>query len=305
MVKRLPVLAPDVIEMLNQWRPTTWDDFDVWTLEPLLPTIRGWVEQVKPGTAAKTRQFLLAASGMAMWAYQSFGNIDPTVVFHPSNIEQWAIGVCADRSMRWREVTRSRLRTLGQVVNPDGFPAPTRKVGKQQIARPYTTLDEKVFRLMCGLPGRTNRSQRLWICCGSLGAGLRGNEIAAARTSDLENVGGERLAMRVRGQNRRLVPIRNAYTDLVRAATKASVTDRFFPTNGRNGIYETARRFDPALSFRQARSTWLLAHLTAGTPLAVLRMIAGPLSANTLDGLLPFATNSLDEETAALGALGA
>ena len=39
-------------------------------------------------------------------------------------------------------------------------------------------------------------------------------------------------------------------------------------------------------------STWLVAHLTAGTSLAVLRMIAGPLSANTLDGLLPFATNS-------------
>ena len=305
MVNRLPVLAPDVKEMLNQWRPTTWDDFDVWILDPLLPTIRGWVEQAKPGNAVQTRGFLLAASGMAVWAYQSFGNIDQTVVFHPSNIEQWTMTVCADRSMRWREVTRSRLRTLGKVVNPDGFPAPTRKVGKQQIARPYTTLDEKVFRLMCGLPGRTNRSQRLWICCGSLGAGLRGNEITAARTSDIENVGGERLAMRVRGRNRRLVPIRNAYTDLVRAATDASVTDRFFPTNGRNGIYETARRLDPALSFRRARSTWLLAHLTAGTSLAVLRMIAGPLSANTLDGLLPFATNSLDEETAALGALGA
>ena len=48
-----------------------------------------------------------------------------------------------------------------------------------------------------------------------------------------------------------------------------------------------------------------MAHLTAGTPLGVLRMIAGPLSATTLDGLMPFATNSLDEETAALGALGA
>ena len=43
-----------------------------------------WVEQAKPGTAAKARQFLLAASGMAVWAYQSFGNTDPTVVFHPS-----------------------------------------------------------------------------------------------------------------------------------------------------------------------------------------------------------------------------
>ena len=84
MVKRPPVpLAPDVIEMLNQWRPTTWDDFDVWTLEPLLPTIRGWVEQVKPGTAAKTRQFLLAASGMAIvglsvvWQHRPDGGVPP------------------------------------------------------------------------------------------------------------------------------------------------------------------------------------------------------------------------------------
>ena len=85
--------------------------------------------------------------------------------------------------MRWREVTRSRLRTLGQVVNPEGWPSPTRKVGRQQIARPYTTLEEKVFRLVYRLPGPANRSQRLWICCGSLGAGLRGFEIAAARTA--------------------------------------------------------------------------------------------------------------------------
>ena len=32
MVNRSPVpLAPDVIEVLNRWLPTNWDDFDVWT----------------------------------------------------------------------------------------------------------------------------------------------------------------------------------------------------------------------------------------------------------------------------------
>ena len=191
--------VPEVVPTLEQWRPINWSQSDLRTLEPLLPTIRGWVEQAKPGTAAKTRRFLLAAAGMAVWAYQSFGNIDPTVVFHPSNVETWAFEVCADRSMRWREATRSRLRTLGQVVNPEGFPAPTRKVGRQQIARPYTTLEEKAFRLVYRLPGPANRSQRLWIVCGSLGAGLRGNEIAAAHTSDIENLGDGRLAVRVRG----------------------------------------------------------------------------------------------------------
>ena len=305
-MQRGPVLSQSVPEaVLEQWRPINWSQSDLRTLEPLLPTIRGWVEQAKPGTAAKTRRFLLAASGMAVWAYRSFGNIDPTVVFHCSNIEQWSIEVCADRSMRWREVTRSRLRTLGQVVNPDGFPAPTRKVGRQQIARPYTTLEEKVFRLVYRLPGPANRSQRLWIVCGSLGAGLRGNTIAAARTSDIEKLGDGRLAVRVRGRNRRLVPIRTDYTDLARAATNASATDRFVPTDARNVVHNTVSKLEPRLSLPRARSTWLLAHLLAGTSLAVLHKIAGPLSTNTLDGLLPFATNSLDDETAALGALGA
>ena len=304
MVKHNP-LPGEVAEVLERWRPSNWDDFDVRTLEPLLPTIRGWVEQAKPGTAAKARQFLLAASGMAVWAYPSFGNTDPTVVFHPSNVEQWTMTVCADRSMRWREVTRSRLRALGRIVNPDGFPAPTRKVGRQQIAQPYTTLEEKVFRLVCGLPGPANRSQRLWICCGSLGAGLRGNEMTAARTRDIENVGDGRLAVRIRGNNPRLAPIRTDYTDLARAATAASATDRFLPTNSHNVIHQTSRRLRPALSLRRARSTWLVAHLLAGTSLAVLHKIAGPLSTNTLDGLLDHTTDSLDDETAAMGALGA
>ena len=48
-----------------------------------------------------------------------------------------------------------------------------------------------------------------------------------------------------------------------------------------------------------------MAHLLAGTSLAVLRKIGGPLSANTLDGLLRYTVTAIDEETAALGALGA
>ena len=293
------------MEVLERWRPINWSQSDLRTLEPLLPTIRGWVEQAKPGNAAKTRRFLLAASAIAVWALRSFGNADPSVVFHPSNVEAWSMTVRADKSLRWRQTTRSRLRALGRVVNAEGWPPPTQQVSKHDVARPYATVEEKVFRLVYGLPGPANRSQRLWICCGSLGAGLRGNDVAAARTSDLENVGGERLAVRVRGRNRRLVPIRTDYTDLVRAAINASATDRFVPTDARNIVHTTVSRLDPRLSLRRARSTWLVAHLTAGTPLGVLRMISGPLSATTLNGLLPFATNSLDEETAAMGALGA
>ena len=135
-----------------------------------------------------------------------------------------------------------------------------------------------MFRLAGGLPGRADRSKRMWTVCGSLGAGLRGVEIAASRTSDLQDIGDDRLAMRIRGRNPRLVPIRKDYTNLARAAIRASATDRFIPTNSHNVVHSTVLRVDPSLSLRRARSTWLVAHLTAGTPLAVLRRVAGPLS---------------------------
>ena len=53
-----------------------------------------------------------------------------------------------------------------------------------------------------------------------------------------------------------------------------------------------------ALSLRRARATWLTAHLEAGTPLPVLREMAGPLATATLDDLL-VATSAI---TAALKA---
>ena len=297
--------VPEVVAVLEQWRPATWNERDLQTLEPLLPTVRGWVKQMDLSNAHKTRGLLRAASGIAVWALRSFGNADPTVVFHSSNIETWTMTVRTDKSIRWRETTRGRLRALGRVVNPDGWPPTTRKVGRQPIARPYTTLEEKVFRLAGGLPGRANRSQRLWIVCGSLGAGLKGVELAASHTSDIENLGNGRLAVRVRGPHPRLVPIRTDYTDLARAATRASATDRLVPPDGYDVVHTTARRLRPALSFRRARSTWLVAHLHAGTPLGVLRNISGPLALSTLDELLPFAADAVDEQTAALGALGA
>ena len=59
------------------------------------------------------------------------------------------------------------------------------------------------------------------------------------------------------------------------------------------------------LALRRSRATWLCAHLAAATPLGVLRRIAGPLSANTLDTLTGDVAAALAEEDAAVGGLGA
>lgn len=61
---------------------------------------------------------------------------------------------------------------------------------------------------------------------------------------------------------------------------------------------------DASLSLRRARATWLTAHLVAGTPLPVLREVAVPLSAATLDDLLA-ATPAVTADQAVTEALKA
>ena len=296
-------------DVLERWRPAKWTARDVEALEPLLPTIREWVTTVPPRDANQAAQFLRAAAGLAVWADRSLGTTDPALVLHPNNVECWSMTVMADRSARWREKTRGTLRTLGRAVNPHDWPAPTEKVGRQNIARPYTPGEEATFRLAAALPGRANRAKRMWIVAAGLGAGLYGTEIAAARTGGLETLQGERLAIRVRGNNPRSVPIRNDYTTLARNAAEGSPTDRFFPTDVRNAVHSVAERLDPGdgqgLSLRRSRSTWLVAHMVTGTSLAGLRIIAGPVSMTTLDLLVPYAVASIDNHTAIVGALRA
>ena len=204
---------------------------------------------------------------------------------------------------------RSTLRTLGRTLHPDDWPRPTETFGKQKIAKPYTAAEEAEYRFAANLPGWANRSKRLWIVAAALGAGLRGPEIAVARTGDLRDIDGGRLAVQVRGRHPRLVPVCWDYTTLARQAADGSPTDRFIPTDARNAVHSVVGRLDPGdgqcLVLRRARSTWLVAHMVAGTPLAVLRRVAGPLSANTLDGLLDYATDNLDDNTAVMGALRA
>ena len=308
-MKRLPVLDPEVKNRLERWRPTTWNDEDVRTLEPLLPELRSWVEKANPSGIQQAVRLLRAAAGIAKWAVGALGTTDPTVVLHPNNVEHWTMTVNAHQPRGWRENKRGTLRALGRANNPAAWPPPTRKIGKQEIAQPYTPREEAVFRLVAKLRGRHDRSRRLWIVAAALGAGLLGTEIATTRTGDLKSITGGRLTVRVRGRNPRLVPIRNDYTNLARAAADTAPTDRFIPNEGRNAVHWVTGRLDPGngqgLSLRRARSTWLVAHLLAGTPLPVFRKIAGPLAANTLDVLLGYAVTAIDDETAVMGALGA
>jgi hypothetical protein len=107
-----------------------------------------------------------AAASIALWARNLLEAVDPSwkveagVVLHPQNVEYWSMTIDPFGGGKRLEAT---LRALGRAANPRGWPSPTRKVGRLNVAKPYTPDLEAAFRLAAQLPGWRNRSKRLWI----------------------------------------------------------------------------------------------------------------------------------------------
>ena len=301
-MKGLPVLAPGVTRVLEHWQPDGWSDTDIQTLGLVRDTVREWVVLAAPRSPHVARRLLRTSAMLTLWAYRTLGTTDVRTVLDPRNVEHWVMKVNADRSEVWRENARGALRAVGRAAYPAGWPAPPRQVGRTTVAAPYDSIDETAFVRAARLAGRFNRAGRLWVVGGSFGGGLYGRELALARVNDFEEVAGGRLIVRTKGPKARLVPIRHAHTGLVQEALDHTHNGRFIKATGRNSIYRISSVLDSGdgkgLSLRRARSTWLQAHMVAGTSLAALRWLAGPVSATTLAELLPQAANLLDNETA-------
>ena len=134
--------------------------------------------------------------------------------------------------------------------------------------------------------------------------------MAQVGPGDLVEMGDGRLAVDVSGRNPRVVPIRGDYTETLReAAEEAAGQAKFFSGKHKNAALYIAEKLIVeglgGLSILRSRSTWLTAHLVAGTPLGALRKIAGPLSVRTLNSLVDAAAETLTPEEAARQGLGA
>ena len=177
---------------------------------------------------------------------------------------------------------------------------------------PYDAHHEAGFRAVAGMPGTENPEAQLWVVAAAFGTGQRGPEIVAGETGDVCEVGEGRLAVRVRGRDARLVPVRECCTELVRRAARlvaerSDESTRFLGSSDRNaaGRIASSLPITDGMSLRRARATWLTAHLVAGTPLLVLREIAGPLSVATLDDLLAATDHTVSPKQAVTEALRA
>lgn len=302
-------VTPRSVEaVLESWRPSGLGQEELVAVAAVLPTVRGWVAAAEPGDPLSARTMLWAVTRLAVWAYRTLGSVDVLVVLAPHNIQHWTMHVQAHMSRAWRHKARSVLERVSRAANPAGWAPVTPEAGRIKVPAPYTPGEEAAFGLEARMPGRSHWAARVWLVCSAFGAGLLGSEILVAGPQDLIDVGGGRIAIRVWGRNPRLVPLRGVYTEMALSAADATGGDRFITATGRNAVHSIAERLAPAgagLSLRRARNSWLAAHLQAATPLASLRVLAGPVSAQTLNAVLEHVHRPMSPQDAVTLGMGA
>ena len=253
-----------------------------------------------------------ALAPFGVWSHETVGALTAADI-NPRNVEVWVTGINRRRPQGWRNAARAALRQVGRTVNPQKWPDQPDEVGRPPACAAYHPAEEAEFIGAVTFPGPDEPALRLWVGAASCGAGMRGPEIVAAETGDLREVVAGRLAVQVRGRDARLAPIRACWTDVVRQAVqfvaeRPGTSTRFFVSQDRNAAARAANSVSIGhtnLSLRRARATWLTAHLVAGTPPLVLRKIAGPVSAATMDDLLAATGHTVSPEQAVIKGLRA
>ena len=280
------VTPRSVSAVLESWRPAGLDHEDLLAVAAVLPVVRVWVAAVAPRDPSSART-LLWATRLAVWAHLTLGSVDPTIVLDPHNVQHFTMHVNADRSPHWRHVMRSALARVGRAANPQGWAPSPPQAGRSTPAAPCGTHQEQGFILEAQLSGRPHRAARMFVVGASAGAGRSGPEIHRVRVEDLVDLRDDRVGVRIEGCDARLVPVRAAYTEVVREAGAEVGTEKFVTAESRNAVPSMAERLTAeGLSLPRARNAWLTAHLVAGTPLAVLRVLEGPGSMNTPEAML-------------------
>lgn len=300
-------LLPEIQQAIEKWRPRKISTEQQAMLPEVLPVVRRWVAAAMPSSLESARIFMWATTRIALWAYSEFGTLDPEIVLSIHNVEYFTTFESADRSVGWQGEARWTLRCVGRATNPDGWPPKPPELGSSPIALPYSVAEEATFVHAARGTEASNRASRLAVVGFGLGAGLKGEEINMAKPEDVTERNSGLVTVRVAGRYPRLVPIRASYADVVREAVQAADGARFIRGDSHSSVSNVAAALleNPratgrrrGLLLRRARNTWLVAHLEANTPLAALRVIAGPLAKRTLDVLMEHVSAEMTPEEA-------
>ncbi|QKS18889.1 hypothetical protein HUN58_02295 [Curtobacterium sp. Csp1] len=231
---------------------------------------------------------------LVRWAVETAAlPLDTSILFDSATIDEFAHVGLVTYSTSGRSTMRSKLRAVARAVrdepdDPDEF-----KIPRSSPVSPYTDSEQAALESWArGQHSDDRRTSAGALLALGLGAGLTGREIVAARRADISH-DADGFIVHVHGAAERTVPVLYVWEHLLQE--RAGTADGWLFRSGQAGgnpnlITDFVSRSHQRLTVqaRRLRATWLVHHLTIGTPLPTLLPAAGLQSAEALDRLLPF-----------------
>jgi len=250
--------------------------------------VRAAVAATEPSGRYRAHTLLNCGTQLAYWADTVGQPMTPETLFDPETIDRFIVEGCAHLSLGSRQNYRAQLWRVGEaVLGQSIFPARPLSMGERPNPRePYC--DDEITALVAwcrALPSERLRRNCLAVMALGLGAGLSSQEMIRALGTDVAT-DAEGVVIGVTGTRQRTVPVLERWeADVEGLASEVGKRPLVLPDRTKIRRYdlpnliECSRRSGrdgaPKLSPLRLRVTWIVAHLSSGTPLPVIAQAAG------------------------------
>ena len=223
------------------------------------------VARAAPGTPARAKALLFAASRLAAFAERVGLELDVGVLLDRAVIERFVLVGCAGVSPATRRTLRTNLRALARLLERDPQPGPV-PLARERAKAPYSAAEiEGYLRLAACQSTHARRMRASALVCLGAGAGIIAGELRHVRGSDVvARAGG--VLVEVGGARARSVPVLARYQQrLLGAAAFAGGRyviggrdpDRRNVTDALSAMLSLDSSL-PRLQAGRLRSTWLV-----------------------------------------------
>ncbi|MGA8724676.1 MAG: hypothetical protein WB565_06515 [Acidimicrobiales bacterium] len=247
---------------------------------------KDWVLRANPGHRTQAVSTMGIVTQLLWWADGEGQPLDPQVLLRPEAIDRFLDRGCRHLKPGTRSSYRTALRRVGRVVlDPALFPPPSIEIPARDPEGPYTAEEVNAQRSWVrGLPTEQMRRNALVLLALGLGAGLRAEEMARMRGSEVFRAE-HGVVVRVVRKREREIPVLASWEDVIfDLADEVGECLVFRPDRTQvlknqtsNFISRCAKSVGgpPAFSLLRLRSTWIVNHFVAGIPPNVLADAAG------------------------------
>jgi integrase len=250
-------------------------------------------------TVYSPRQLFAAATRHVWWCWSTAGlPLDNAVVFHPQVICEFIDAGCPEWSRPTAGNHRARLMRMSEALMPPGArPVRLPVIEPSSPLQPYTVPEQVALRSWANGQVTQYRIVNCHVLLAlGLGAGLTAAEVCDVRAGHL-HVDSEGMLVEVVGKRARLVPVLAEWEpiliDLADAAMRPDL-HVFRPhrsTGYKNTIANFVAKTDAGRvrpTQQRMRATWLVTHLSAGSPVKALVRAAGLDSLESLTRYLRY-----------------